>query len=253
MDRIGRFTKLAGGISVGSEKVTAGTLTGAFIDLTDGKRVLVSNLHVFEGEPGRTVILQPGKYDGGSKPDDIIGVLKRYVPLRDCRPPLWKRVLCILFGWMLGDWCLASSEPNLVDVACAEFWPYRHRDLVNGVYLDDGSIIYPARTHPGDNIAGCRVWKSGRTTGVTVGTVVGDRVTLKVWYGDSYHVFADQILVEGKSDHGDSGSPVFLMTGDKPSKDDMLVGILFAGSGGFYVTCKWKWIRQLLNIEWAEA
>jgi hypothetical protein len=97
------------------------------------------------------------------------------------------------------------------------------------------------------------VWKSGRTTGVTVGTVVGDRVTLKVWYGDSYHVFADQILVEGKSGHGDSGSPVFLMTGDKPSQDDMLVGILFAGSGGFYVACKWKWIRQLLNIEWAEA
>ena len=251
MDRTGRFTTLAGGISVGSEKITAGTLSGIFIDLTDGREVLVSNLHVFEGEPGKTVILQPGRHpDGGRKPDDIVGILKRYVPLRETKPPLWRRIICHLFGWLLGDWCLSSPEPNLVDVACAEFWPYRHRGLVRGVYLDDGRILYPGKTHPGDGIDGARVWKSGRTTGVTIGTVLSDSVTLKVWYGDRFLVFGDQILVEGVSDHGDSGSPVFLMSGDSPSPGDALVGILFAGSGGFYVACKWKWVRELLKIEW---
>jgi hypothetical protein len=250
MDRTARFARLAGGISIGSSRTTAGTLSGIFIDAYDGSRVLVSNWHVFEGAPGITPIIQPGVADGGSQPSDVVGRLKRYVALRGAGQPLWKRIICTLFGWLLGDWCLASNEANLVDAACASFEPYNPREAVCGVYLDDGSILCPINTHPGDDVVGCNVWKSGRGTGVTVGRILSDRATLKVWYGDMYAIFTDQIIVEGASGPGDSGSPVFMMKGDRPSSDDALIGLLFAGSGGLYVVCKWKHVRSMLGVEW---
>jgi hypothetical protein len=250
MNRTSRFARLAGGISIGSNRATAGTLSGIFIDAYDGSSVLVSNWHVFEGAPGITPILQPGVADGGSHPSDTVGKLKRYVALRGGEPPLWRRILCTLFGWLLGDWCLASNEANFVDVACASFEPCNPREIACGVYLDDGIILCPVNTHPGDGVAGCRAWKCGRTTGVTVGRILSDSATLKVWYGDRYAIFTDQIIVEGESGPGDSGSPVFLMKGDRPSGDDALIGLLFAGSGGLYVVCKWKHVRSMLGVEW---
>jgi len=252
MDRTGRFTKLAGGISVGSVEITAGTLSGLFKDLKDGKEVIVSNWHVFKGKPGSTEILQPGKYDGGKSPDDVIGVLKRYVPLdRYGKLPWWKRIICMLFGWLLEEWCLASKEPNLVDAACATWSPHdKNRTVVKGVYLDDGSIIHPKNSHPGDNILNARVWKAGRTTGVTIGTVIDDSAKVKVWYGDRYIVFEDQIIVQARCEGGDSGSPVFIMKHNKPSEDDAFVGLLFAGGRGFFVACKYKHIKSLLQVSW---
>ena len=252
MDRTKRYSRLAGGISIGSEEVTAGTLSGWFTDLKDREQVLVSCWHVFKGKPGETRILQPGRYDGGRIPNDIVGTLKRYVPLdRYGKLPWWKRIICMLFGWFLEEWCLAGKEPNLVDVACARFEPWgEDRILVKGVYLDDGSIIWPRGTHDGDNIVGRRVWKSGRSTGVTFGTVIDDSATVKVWYGDRYILFQDQIIVEGRCEPGDSGSPVFLMSGDRISENDMLVGLLFAGNPRIYVACKYKHIRELLGVSW---
>jgi hypothetical protein len=249
VNRRGRFTRLAGGISAGSLRAT-GTLTGVFIDSHTGLPALVSNWHVFHGIQNISPIVQPGPADGGSSPSDVIGVLRRYVPLRGAEMPLWKRILCTLFGWLLGDWCLASGEVNLVDVALASFEPCGPREVAYGVYLDDGSIIHPRNTHPGDGVAGMRAWKAGRSTGVTVGTILSDRVTLKVWYGDRFLIFGDQILVESPSQPGDSGSPVFLMKGESPGPDDAFIGILFAGSGGFYVACKYKHIRSLLGAAW---
>jgi hypothetical protein len=254
MDRRERFTRLAGGISVGSINITAGTLSGLFKDLTDGNPVIVSNWHVFRGDPGKTPIVQPGPYDNGKDPDDRIGILKRYVPLdRYGKMPWWKRILCLLFGWLLEEWCLASKEPNYVDCACATFEPYdKNRTIQKGVYLDDGTIIYPKNSHPGDNIVNAKVWKAGRTTGVTTGTVIDDSAKVKVWYGDRYIIFEDQILVQADCKGGDSGSPVFLMKGDKPSGEDAFIGLLFAGGAGFFVACKYKHIKELLKVSWEE-
>jgi len=246
MDRTRRFEVLAGGISIGSVNVTAGTLSGAFKDMTDGRDVLVSNWHVFEGKPKETKILQPGPHDGGDPNADTVGRLKRYVPLQ---PSLFRTVVCTIFGPLLREWC--SAYRNLVDAAAATFEPSDpKRRLAKGVYLDDGSIIVPRGTHPGDGIIGRRVWKVGRTTGYTQGIVVSDNAVVRVWYGDRYIIFHDQIIVQGRSRGGDSGSPVFLLCGERPSENDQLVGLLFAGSDEYFVVCKYKHIQSLLKVNW---
>jgi len=248
MDRTVRFGVLAGGISVGSEEVTAGTLSGLFKDLTDGTDVLVSNFHVFSGKPGRTLILQPGKHDGGKAPDDVVGVLKRYVPIDGHGGlPWWLRALAVLFGWLLGQ----GGGPNYVDAAVAAFRPSDPtRTAAKGVYLEDGRVIFPRSTMTGDGIAGRKVWKVGRTTGLTIGEVIDDSATVKVWYGDRWVRFDDQILVQGRSQGGDSGSPTFVMMGDQPSEHDAFVGLLFAGGDGTWVTCKYKYILEMLRVRW---
>jgi len=251
VDRTARFKTLAGGISIGSEEVTAGTLSGCFIDETDGSRVLVSNWHVFKGTPGETKVLQPGKYDGGGK-NDVVGVVKRLVPVPPKgKLPWWKRIICFFLGWLLEEWCTAGEEPAKVDCACATFEPVdESRELVEGVYLDDGSIIHPKNSHPGDGILEKTVWKSGRTTGVTFGRVEADSAKVKVFYGDKWVIFEDVIVVRGLARPGDSGSPTFLATSDKPSEDDAFVGLLFAGSSEFFIVCKYKYIRPLLGVRW---
>jgi len=246
MDRTRRFSILAGGISIGSVNVTAGTLSGIFKDMVDGENVLVSNYHVFQPGGKGNEILQPGPYDGGSLPSDRVGRIKRYVPLQ---PSPLKVIICTLFGPLLGEWC--SSYKNLVDAAAAKFDPADPtRSISKGVYMDDGSILIPKGTHPGDGIIGRKVWKVGRTTGYTEGVVVSDSAVVRVWYGDKYIVFQDQIIVKGQSRGGDSGSPVFLMSKDKPSEDDQLVGLLFAGSDEYFIVCKYKHIQNLLKVNW---
>jgi len=249
-DRTARQGTLAAGISVGSERVTAGTLTGRFLDKTDGTIVMVSNYHVFEGKPGETAILQPGPYDRGRKPEDVVGVLKRCVELEQKEKfPWWRRLLCIIFGWFLEEWCTPEALPSRLDAACARFTA-PDRSLEGGVYLDDGTIIKPRGAHSGDGITGNRVWKSGRTTGVTIGTVESDSAKVKVWYGDRWVIFEDVILVRGLARGGDSGSPVFILRGEKPSEEDQICGMLFAGSSEVFVACKYKYLEELLGVSW---
>jgi len=249
VQRIGRKTRLAGGISIGSEGVTAGTLTGRFLDLTDYKPVIVSNRHVLEGRPGQTAVLQPGPYDGGKDPQDRVGIVKRLNKWSE-EVPFWRRLLCALFGRWLGSWCESRGVDHL-DAGVAEFSPSdASRSLESGVYLDDGRILAVKYTHPGDGIRGMRVWKSGRTTGVTFGTVVADSATVKVWYGDVWRTLSDVVIVNGEARGGDSGSPVFLMRGGQPSEDDAFCGILVGGSGNSYIFCKYKYLVEELNVKW---
>jgi len=252
-DRRGRFAVLAGGISIGSEEITAGTLTGKFIDMKDGSEVMVSNYHVFWGKPGETKIVQPGPYDGGRVPEDVVGILKRVIELdRHKELPWWKKILCIFFGWLLEEWCYPEMLPNHLDAAVATFNPTdTSRTLLKGVYLDDGTRLEIQETHPGDGINGKKVWKSGRTTGITKGTVVNDKATVKVWYGTEWKKFEDVVIVEGEARGGDSGSPVFLSTNEEPSGSDKLCGILFAGSAKYWVHCKYKYLEEDLKVKWA--
>jgi len=243
---------LAAGISVGSENITAGTITGKFLDLTDGSMVIVSNRHVLEGEPGKTAVLQPGPYDGGRKPQDQVGVVKRLVQW-DMRGklPWWKQFICMLLGWLLEEWCTASKLPNHLDAGVSTFQPTdTERILESGVYMEDGSIMKIRNTHSGDNIRGKKVWKAGRTTGITTGVVVDDSATVKVWYGDAWRLYDDVVIVEGLSRGGDSGSPVFLASGDNPSENDAICGILFAGSDVTWVHCKYKYLEDTLQVRW---
>jgi len=243
MDRTARLSTLAGGISLGTMAGRAtGTLTGVFKDLNDGRDVLVSNRHVLIGNVGDAVI-QPGQADGGTGKDRV-GAIKRYVGIRMLT---WWQELVYSIYRLFG---IRRNWGNHVDVACASI-EAADRAISGGAYLDDGSIIHPRKTHPGDNIRGRSVWKSGRSTGVTYGVVIDDVATVKVYYDDDKAaIFEDVIVVQGRSAPGDSGSPVFLMASDKPSEDDEFCGILFAGSEGYYIACKYKWIQGLLNVSW---
>jgi len=251
-DRTARQLTLAAGISLGSENITAGTLTGKFEDMTDGQIVIVSNRHVLEGKVGKTAVLQPGPYDGGRKPGDQVGIVKRLVEWEKTeKMPWWKRIICILFGWFLEEWCIGTKLPNHLDAGVSTFQPTdTERILESGVYMEDGSIMKIRNTHSGDNIRGKKVWKAGRTTGITTGVVVDDSATVKVWYGDAWRLFDDVVIVEGLSRGGDSGSPVFLMNGDAPSENDAICGILFAGSDVSYVFCKYRYLVDELQVRW---
>lgn len=175
------------GGSVGHVSVTAGTL-GCFVRPrgTDGEEHILSNNHVLADENrARTGdrILQPGAADGGRAPRDVVGALERTVPLR---------------RW----------AANITDAATAELteglsyyynW-IEGRGELRGVRADPAAI-------------GERVYKVGRTTGLTEGRVSAvemDDVLVTYDMGDL--IFDNQIEIEPASLWqpfslgGDSGS-----------------------------------------------
>jgi hypothetical protein len=66
--------------------------------------------------------------------------------------------------------------------------------------------------------------KSGRTTGLTTGSIEQIDVTVNVQYSENQiAIFTDQLLAGAMSQGGDSGSAVL-------DESNQLVGLLFAGS-----------------------
>jgi hypothetical protein len=193
------------GVSTGHPSVSAGTI-GARV--TDGARTFaLSNNHIFAAVNGGRegdALLQPGIADGGRDPDDAIGTLFDYEPLRFCR--------------------LAVCQPNLIDAAIALTSP---EELGTGT--PDGGYGAPRPwTHAAE--LGLEVQKYGRTTGLTVGRVTGIHATIQVNYRTETARFEDQIVITGSgfSTGGDSGSLV--VTKGKLLADRRPVGLLFAGS-----------------------
>lgn len=193
------------GVSAGHTSVTAGTI-GARV--TDGRRVYaLSNNHVFaasnQGRRGDR-LLQPGKVDGGRDPDDVIGTLHDFEPLRFCNA-----VLC---------------PANHIDAALA---------LTDDEHLGSGTPedgYGSPRGRPADASLGMQVQKYGRTTGYTHGRVVGLHATLDVDYRTGVVRFEDQIVIGGGDfgAPGDSGS--LIVTEGVLLGDRRPVALLFAGS-----------------------
>jgi hypothetical protein len=185
-----------GGSSVGHYSGPTGTL-GAWVRGADGQPVLLSNAHVIAatnaGQPSDP-ILSPGPVDGGTDPDDRIATLRA--------------------SWSIVP---ASMGTNRVDVALAA--PARDEYVtpdITGIGLITGEA---------DAALGDAVWKSGRTTGVTTGEVIGIDAVVDVWYGDFLARFTGQTVIGpgSFSAPGDSGSVV--VNGERKA-----VGLLFAGS-----------------------
>lgn len=85
-NRTTRFSRLQPGISVAHTDVSAGTL-GMFVrDKRSGKPAILSNWHVLAGSasavPGDAIV-QPGPYDGGRSPRDVVGTLERMILDKD--------------------------------------------------------------------------------------------------------------------------------------------------------------------------
>jgi len=89
-----RIRPAKGGFSVGHHKITAGTIATCVYDLTPfpsipRKYYLLSNNHVLANSNDAKIgdpILQPGPYDGGKIPADIIARLSRFVPIKFMEP-----------------------------------------------------------------------------------------------------------------------------------------------------------------------
>lgn len=193
------------GSSIGHFRITAGTL-GCFVSTKSGGRRVLSNNHVLADENGGKkgdAVIQPGDFDGGTRPSDTIGALDRFVRLK-------------------------KTAPNLVDAALATI---RAGIAADETTLDDLGPLQGTSTAPPS--AGMEVHKIGRTTGTTSGRVTAfelDNVIVTYDLGDLR--FDGQLEIEGAgsgpfSRGGDSGSLVVDAGFDA-------VALLFAGgdSGG---------------------
>lgn len=218
-----KFRPAFGGVSVGHFRITAGTLGTCCYDTSafPGKPVrtyILSNNHVLAASNAASIgdpILQPGPFDGGTFPADVIARLSRFVPIRFIQP--------------------GQPVPlNFVDAAVAE-----------GQFHDLDRRIYWVGDLRGVNAAptvGTILQKTGRTTNWTTGRVTNINATVDVNYGGGRVArFAQQILTTDMSAGGDSGSIVADLA-------DNAVGLLFAGSTQVTVINRITLVQALLGI-----
>lgn len=217
IDKKARVRPCPGGVSCGHPNVTAGTLSIWVYDSRTGGRLLLSNNHVIAASNMAKVndpILQPGPYDGGKVPDDVVAYLERFVEIK--QPP----------------------DSNLVDAAVAR---PAGPDVVSDEILDVGVVRSTA-----DAVVGLRVAKSGRTSCYTEGTVQDVNAAVKVYgYPWGYSIFEDQIITDKMAEPGDSGSLLV----DASIK--AAVGLVFAGSDEVGVANKISHVARLLDISFA--
>ena len=209
----GRFRPAPGGVSLGHYKITAGTLGCLVKDKKSGKVLILSNNHVLansnkaeKGDP----ILQPGPYDGGKKPKDLIGYLENWIEIN------------------------FKKEANLVDAALA-----RPKDF--GDVRPEIMLIGSPQGLTKAKI-GMPIQKSGRTTGYTTGKVKDISASVKVNYDNQTALFRGQILTTNMSQGGDSGSLVLDMK-------QRAVGLLFAGSEQVTILNPINEVLRLLDVE----
>lgn len=218
-----RIRPAMGGYSVGHYQITAGTIGTMVYDNigsygTPSKYYILSNNHVLANSNNAKIgdpILQPGPYDGGTIPSDIIAYLSRYIPIK---------------------FKTSTTTPiNYVDAAIAEG---QFHDLNREIYWI--GHISGINTSPAINNI---VEKTGRTTNFNTGKILSTNATVDVSYGGSLVArFADQILTTVMSAGGDSGS-LLCDTNQKA------VGLLFAGSSSITVFNKVINVQNLLNIK----
>lgn len=196
------------GVSTGHPDITAGTI-GARVKDGSGNVYALSNNHIYANSNEASIgddELQPGPYDGGTAPEDVIGSLHDYEPIA------------------------FDGSNNTIDAAIAA----TSTDLVGTATPEDGYGL-PGTTTASAS-AGLAVQKYGRTTGFTQGEVSEINVTVDVCYETAGPFrckklarFVDQIAITpgSFSDGGDSGS---LIVTDDSNNNNNPVGLLFAGS-----------------------
>lgn len=217
-----RVRPAMGGYSVGHHRVTAGTIATCCYDLspfpaTPGRYYILSNNHVLANSNNARIgdpILQPGRFDGGVFPADLIARLTRYVPIKFHTP---------------------TTKPlNYVDAAIAEG---NFHDLNREVYW--GGYVKDLYTAPKVNDI---VQKTGRTTGFTTGKVTNINGTVDVNYGGGRVArFRNQIITTRMGAPGDSGSLVM-------NRDEAAMGLLFAGSSTRTIVNNILLVQLLLKV-----
>jgi S1-C subfamily serine protease len=202
---------------------------GCFVRLDNGGNALLSNNHVVAGEnrgrKGDDRILQPGSsiFD----PADQIAVLSDFVAIQDSPPGNTPRKGGVNF--------------NEIDAGVAEL--DSDVPFAQG-YLPFRQLVAPSATAIAR--VGDRVFKVGRTTGLTHGEVT-DVATIvgPIPYDPGPCWFRRSITIEGLngtqfSDKGDSGSAIVRTNGQ-------IVGILYAGNGAQTYACPIDTVLQSLQ------
>ena len=212
-----RLRPVEGGYSIGHYKITAGTYATAVTDSRPypgipQKFYALSNNHVLANSNNARIgdpILQPGPYDGGRYPGDLIARLTRYVPIR------------------------FKGENNYVDAAIAEG---QFHDLDREVYWI--GYVKGVRTVK----VGDLVQKTGRTTNYSTGRVTAVNATVNVNYGGGRVAkMIRQYTTTNMSAGGDSGSLLCDM-------NENAVGLLFAGSSRITIHNDIRYVQAFLGI-----
>jgi hypothetical protein len=242
----GRLRPAPGGSSIGHRDITAGTL--GCVVRQGGQVMILSNNHVLANSnaasPGDP-ILQPGPYDGGKLPGDLIAELHQFVPISFAEPAsdcgFARGVLALLNAGcqVIGSHTRyrayrIQAASNLVDAAIAR--PLSASDVSDEI-LEIGRIQGLGRGE-----LGMRLQKSGRTTGYTQGEILQVDVTANVQYGAGQTAqFTDQLMAGAMSQGGDSGSAVL-------NDNKQLVGLLFAGSDNSTIINRIEHVFSALNL-----
>lgn len=237
VDPTGTFRPLIGGVSVGHYQITAGTLNYFYKDNATGKFGILSNNHVLANENLAKIgdpILQPAPYDSGTVANDTVAHLTRFIPISYLGQPS----TCINAKWYTAIYNglaralsrktrlqAISTEAITNSVDCA----FAILDNQSNYTFTENGLFSPVGTAEATD--GDIVTKSGRTTGVTRGTVIDTAGTISVNYGGTnVATFTGQIIVQDMttpfSQGGDSGSLIMR------ESDQAAVGLLFAGGGG---------------------
>jgi hypothetical protein len=232
-----RVRPLVAGVSIGNWAITAGTLGWFFRD-GRGREMLGSNAHVFADNPLKPYssekrIVQPGRYDQGSVPDDIVGMYYWHQPLSGSECALSNAIIDLLNGASaLLDrktrFILTLAEKAKIDFAVVE----PNTDYELKLFTADECEGFIGLGFAGSNQAsffckaqhirdvgwtpinktimpvsmGETIHKIGRTTEYTSGQVVDDSAYGRVNYGGSNYVeFDDIILTTSMLEGGDSG------------------------------------------------
>ncbi len=252
--RTQRYRPAPGGVSIGHYRITAGTLGAAVRDRNSGELLILSNNHVLanitDGSDGRASagddILQPGNYDGGDRGADVIAHLERFVPIYKAEGTPQcaianrvQRLVNAVLKRVKPDYIMRftrmNESENLADCAVAK--PINQDILVREI-IEIGRITGTVEAE-----VGMEVVKSGRTSGVTRGSVKVLNASVRVGLGDAGSaVFTNQIVTTPIAQPGDSGSLVV-------TEGSKAVALLFAGSDQATVVAPIQTVMDLLDID----
>jgi len=223
-----RIRPAPGGVSVGHHRITAGTLGCLALGRTaprNSRLMILSNNHVLANSNDAVFgdsVIQPGRYDGGTPPNDQVAITERFVPLQ--------------YG----------GPTNYVDAATA--WCGRDPVRRELIYPSGGQYaLFRIGSAPQYPTLGSTVGKTGRTTQLTQGRVVALNWAGWINYGaPGSAYFSGQFVVQGTTNFsapGDSGSVIWKWeAGLAP------VGLLFAGGGGYTIANPMPWVTYFLDI-----
>ncbi len=228
-----RYRPAYGGVSVGHYHITAGTL-GCLVT-KNNETYILSNNHVLANSNEASIgdaVLQPGPYDGGQNPADLIAELSEFIPIVFTGEAGGSDSTCRIAGSVAGFFNALAK----IGGSSTRLRPYRIQqqpenkvDCAIAKVLNVNDVINEISGY--GKISGVQsgelemaVKKSGRTTALTSGIIQQIDVTAQVSYGaNKIAVFTDQLLAGAMSQGGDSGSAVL-------SDNNKIVGLLFAGS-----------------------